>query len=369
MKKGFTLIELIAVILILGIIALIAIPMTSNIIQDAKEGSAKVSTTNYVKEVENQIALSSMLDGGIQDGIYSVLELEELGVKVKNSPTNGYVTITNGEVTNSSLEFNGIYVAYDDRGVTIATENIMPIEFVDGEVVYFNPVTGRTCSDYNISNSEVEVKTGCMKWYAFNDSKKNSKVNLLLDHNTTEMISWSSIEDVSNGPDVLLAKLATDTALWSDTLVRNDTYRDRHNAYSINYSGYKARLLSLEDVAEIINYDITIFPDDTFVPLNGAKDPTTYNVGENPYAWLFSLNFYAKNYGGYDIDYYTGDAYWLSSIPSTSAIDSSLLIDSSPEIQCYYQTDPDYAGIRPVITVDKNVIKKVLLKVSMQMVM
>jgi prepilin-type N-terminal cleavage/methylation domain-containing protein len=40
-NKAFTLIELLAVILILGIIALIAIPMVLNVIKDAKKGALK----------------------------------------------------------------------------------------------------------------------------------------------------------------------------------------------------------------------------------------------------------------------------------------------------------------------------------------
>lgn len=42
-KKGFTLIELLAVILILAAIALIAIPVVTNIIEDAKKNALKDS--------------------------------------------------------------------------------------------------------------------------------------------------------------------------------------------------------------------------------------------------------------------------------------------------------------------------------------
>ena len=57
MKKGFTLIELMAVILILGIIALIAVPTIGNIVNDATTDAGKESVNNYIRAVEDNIAL------------------------------------------------------------------------------------------------------------------------------------------------------------------------------------------------------------------------------------------------------------------------------------------------------------------------
>ncbi|MDD3392807.1 MAG: prepilin-type N-terminal cleavage/methylation domain-containing protein, partial [Bacilli bacterium] len=48
-NKGFTLVELLAVIVILAIIALIATPLIMNIINEAKEGAAKDSAYAYIK--------------------------------------------------------------------------------------------------------------------------------------------------------------------------------------------------------------------------------------------------------------------------------------------------------------------------------
>jgi len=45
-KKGFTLVELLAVIVILAIIALIAVPITLNVLEDSKKSSIKVGTTH-----------------------------------------------------------------------------------------------------------------------------------------------------------------------------------------------------------------------------------------------------------------------------------------------------------------------------------
>ena len=66
-KKGLTLIELLAVIVILALIALIATPIVTNIINDARKEAAKDSTYEYVKAIENKIALSALEDRTYED--------------------------------------------------------------------------------------------------------------------------------------------------------------------------------------------------------------------------------------------------------------------------------------------------------------
>ena len=62
-KKGFTLIELIGVLVILAIIALIATPIIMNIIRNVKENARRRSVDNYGRAVEEAI-MSNLLDTG-----------------------------------------------------------------------------------------------------------------------------------------------------------------------------------------------------------------------------------------------------------------------------------------------------------------
>ncbi len=54
-KKGFTLVELLAVIVIIAVVALITIPMILNVIEEARKNSYKESAMGYVDAIEKKI--------------------------------------------------------------------------------------------------------------------------------------------------------------------------------------------------------------------------------------------------------------------------------------------------------------------------
>ena len=59
-RKGFTLIELIAVIVILAIITLVAIPVITGIVNKSKKGAAEASALNYIDAVEKYVMLHDL---------------------------------------------------------------------------------------------------------------------------------------------------------------------------------------------------------------------------------------------------------------------------------------------------------------------
>lgn len=61
-KKGFTLVELLAVIVILAVIALIATPMIMDVIEKARRGAA-IESVNGILEAAENYQLESMLEG------------------------------------------------------------------------------------------------------------------------------------------------------------------------------------------------------------------------------------------------------------------------------------------------------------------
>ena len=82
------------------------------------------------------------------------------------------------------------------------TTNPLPT-YSNGNEVYFNPVTGNKCNASE-AVSTTGTKTGCMRWFAYNDNSTNTSVKLLLDHNTTAAVSRINYEQ----------QLASDTATW-----------------------------------------------------------------------------------------------------------------------------------------------------------
>ena len=133
-NKGFTLVELLAVIVILAIIALIATPIILGVIDTARRGSAEASALAYVKAVEDQIVISQVTTDETDDielpttGNKSYATSELTGVKVKGakpSAETGTVVISStGEVQSGTclvVTMNGMTynVAYNGSTASV----------------------------------------------------------------------------------------------------------------------------------------------------------------------------------------------------------------------------------------------------------
>ena len=210
-NKGFTLVELLAVIVILALIALIATPIILNVINDAKKQAAKDSAYGYMDAVEKYIVSSELEDKSIQDRTYSVEELNSMGVSVKGStPDNGNIEIKNSSVKSYDIGIDGYEVNNGEVKKVSTTKS-----FKNGTAVYYNPETGNKCSKEE-AKSTTGTNSGCMKWYVFNDKEGNATVNVILDHNTTANVAYNSTGNNSEMKEVKI-KLEEDTKDWKNT--------------------------------------------------------------------------------------------------------------------------------------------------------
>jgi type IV pilus assembly protein PilA len=120
-QKGFTLVELLAVIVILGIIAAIAIPAIGHII-DKTDKKATVSEAVQIIDAAKLYVASEGYDAA-SDGLTNT----QLGDYLDHVKDTGYtVTVTkdeNGKLTYSIKDHDAVTIAREDSNATSVTED------------------------------------------------------------------------------------------------------------------------------------------------------------------------------------------------------------------------------------------------------
>ena len=399
-KKGFTLIELLAVIVVLAIIALIATPIVMNTIKNAKKGAAERTADNYIKQVETAVAESRIDGTKIANGNYNIQpdgnlcpasgcgenDKNKITIDMSgNKPTSGKIKITNGSVdqSSSSMTVGSYEVAYNpttkkyeamDKGSPTPDTPQPTKTYTNGEVVYFNVDNGIKCSNYIETQSNTGVKSGCMKFYAFNDDGKDT-VNLILDHNTTALVAWNLSGSNASGPKEVLDKLKSDTSSWKGTETPSNYTMDQTGQkskakYTIDYSGYKARLITAQEVAQITGnttWDEKISTSAFYFDTNTSTESSTcyYNndteagdITNCKYGWLYDRTSKScTKYGCLNNSDQETYGYWTASSFAVLSFDSWYVTYSARVNNSFVGSRGviiSDGGIRPVITVLKS---------------
>ena len=345
-NKGFTLVELLAVIVILAIIALIATPIILNVINDAKKQAAKDSFYGYMDAIEKAIIINEVekkvdFPSPDSNGCYNLKELNEKvnikGTKPKIADA-AKVCLKEGTVTSlTGVEVDDFTFNYEDKKLTQTkngtTEDVKKYKvYTNGTEIYYNPETGKKCTT---AVSTTETKSGCMKWYAFNDDDKSSTVNVILDHNTTAVVAWNSTNN-SEMKEVADA-LKTDTSNWKSDL--------------------NPRLITANEIAKITGntgWDSNKEKQPWFCLDTNKSDTTNWcskAQGTSKYAWLFDYTNGCTSYGCNKADSSTW-GYWTS-IPLKDNSIYAWRVSRDGYLEYDRVTGTD-RGIRPVITISKS---------------
>ena len=116
-KKGFTLVELLATIVVLSVIALIATPIILNVIEKAKKG-ALVSSVNGLVESANMYYTNEIIKGDISEDV--IFDFEE-GIQTsseklsyKGKVYNGKLILTSDSDVITCID-DGKYYAYKEK--------------------------------------------------------------------------------------------------------------------------------------------------------------------------------------------------------------------------------------------------------------
>ena len=152
-KKGFTLVELLAIIVILGIIMSIATPIIIKVINDSKKETYKLSMSGYVKAVEEQIAVNKAKGKITKDGNYNIKDFE-VGYSGRIAD-KGNFNVNNERVSSAQLCFDTYLVKYDGREVTLTEKGCKKeanVNLVIGKKTYKNAVKDDIETEFNISD-------------------------------------------------------------------------------------------------------------------------------------------------------------------------------------------------------------------------
>ena len=103
-QKGFTLIELMIVVAVIGVLSAIAVPQYQNYVKKGALGSALATSSAFKTIVEDEIAFNGAFPSAISDGF----NIGDLSVSSASGSTAGSIiaTITEGAASGASITLN-----------------------------------------------------------------------------------------------------------------------------------------------------------------------------------------------------------------------------------------------------------------------
>ena len=288
--KGFTLIELIAVLVIMAIIALIVTPLVMSIIRKARISADKRSVDAYGRSIELAIA-GYLMDTGDFPTSIGELTIEYSGEEVVCSTTQLN--------TDSSIYLAGCTVGgrsvegytYGKGGTTPEPVTPSYTAYQVGDHVSYNGVTYYVIEDSNTSNDTVKLLKENPLTYTEMD-------NLNLDGITISEYNGYGTVQYGSSTDYSTSTIKQVVDAWKTTAVATgDTAT--------------ARLITYDELEDNLGYDHGT-PEASWINVNPEYTPSwVYN--SNYYYWTMSQ--YEGSSDVWDVNY-NGDLY--DSGPSNS---------------------------------------------------
>ena len=327
-KNAFTLIELLAVIVVLAIIALIATPIVMNTIKNSKKEAAERSADSYISAIETVVA-TERLDGNLLEGEYEITsdgnicrdkrascsDKDKIIIDVKGTkPSLGKIAISNGKAEISSkITIGSFDVVYNSTSKKYeATEK----ESASGD----DKNSTFICHLQEGRSKTIGAKYTChldsdRTFYVLEATEDN--VSLIMDRNFTD-------ED-----DIVSKTLA-----WCTDDGRNNTTCENIN------SKEQMPLTYIQNTFDIFDIDISFPTFDQVYKAAGNKN------SELP-MWLHDYldgtpNSISGVYG-----------YWTSS-PNSDYTNSAVSVSYDGVIHTNSVNDSSENGVRPVITLSKS---------------
>lgn len=328
-KNGFTLVELIGVLIVLGLIALIVFPNIKDVVKESKqkvydeqvnaiETNAKKWGAEHTSLLPDKGTYYLNLNELVTGGYLSQSEVKD---PRDESIMNGCIIITN----------NNNFNQYQYEYVESSCEENRPQEYIVGEAVTFDPGDG--------------ISTN---WNVIKDN--GDTVVLMLNQNIGEPLSWyMSNKDNSYGPTNVMIELNERTINWTN--VDPIAYYEYINNENTEHHGYQ-RIMIANGVTTITAKDTTT------TVINGTTKARIITGQElktiiNDVTWTQNGN--VTNTAGPDwlkANFDTQSSYWtlttqLSNIENIWVINEDGILN-------HINLDNSTTGIRPVIEISKE---------------
>jgi len=327
-KKGFTLIELIAVLVIMAILALIVTPLVMNIIRKTRISADKRSVDAYGRSIELAIA-GYLLDNGKFPTEVSQLTIEYSGNKVECETTqintDSSVYLAGCTVAGRSVEN---YTYGEDKTPPAPTYNSYSV----GDQVTYNNINYYVIKDSSASEETVTLLKAEPLTVAEVNQYGEGHVNMYsCDESNTSCYHTAYDNNEYGG----MAYYSSITCAYN----RNDGCTTDYEQSEIKYvvdawkeakapASTEARLIKIDDLTKNLGY------------FWGMANPSTegWEKGENTPSWVYNSNYW----------YWTMDQYNDSSLFVWSVNNNGALMSNGVN---------KYIGlVRPVIIISKSVI-------------
>ena len=335
-KKGFTLIELIAVLVIMAIIALIVTPLVMSIIKKAKVSADKRSIDAYGRSIELAIA-GYLMDNGTFPTSVEQLTIEYSGDEVVCSTTrlNSDSSVYLAGCTVGGRSVDGYTYGKESTEPTVRTYSV-------GDEVTYNNVAYRVIKDSDESDETVKLlKAEPLTVAEVNQyggvGTANNHVNMYSSNDSSE--AWYQTARDYNGYGGMVYYSSetcgyNTNGWWVDSGCKMD-YADSEIKYVVD--AWKTAQAPAATEARLITYE----------ELETDLECTFGNCENSSYSsWVYNSNY----------KYWTMSSYDYNEV-NIYVVDFFGYIDSD------YLTDPEdafgigtYIVVRPVIVLPKSAI-------------
>ena len=290
-KKGFTLIELVAVLVIMAIIALIVTPLVMSIIRKAKIAADKRSVDAYGRSIELAIA-GYLMDTGTFPTSISQLTIEYSGDEV--------VCTTTQLKNDSSVYLAGCTVGGREvKDYTYGEEEAAPTytAYKVGDEVKYNNVDYYVIKNSGVNEEEVQLLKKDPLTVAQVNQYGAGHVNMYVTRNTSVSYYQQAYDINYNGTVGGMAYYSSANCNdLGDSSGCTTDYAQSEVKYVVDAwktaqapNATNARLITLDDLKDNLGIELTQ-SNVTSLQITVTEDTPTWVMGENYYYWTMTTN-------------------------------------------------------------------------------